>query len=144
MPFIKSKFMKRLFLLLTVAFTVFSCSLDDDNSPQYFTEFLPIDSVEIPDEFQLGEIYEIKLNYMRPNNCYRFYDFYFASEDNQRTVAIRDTFYEDANCSEEPVEAEVSFNFEVRYTGTYVFRFWQGQDDSGTDNYYIVEVPVVE
>lgn len=136
--------MKRLFYLFATVLTLSSCSLNDDNPPRYYTEALPIESVDIPEEFKLGEIYPITVYYTRPNNCYNFYNFYFDSEENQRTVAVVDTYFEDSSCIEESMEAESSFNFEVRYTGTYVFRFWQGQDDTGSDNYYIVEVPVVE
>jgi len=39
---------------------------------------------------------------------------------------------------------DVSFDFKVIYTGTYVFKFWQGKDVNGNDLYYIVEVPVEE
>ena len=136
--------MKRLVFLFAMVLTLASCSLNDDDAPRYFTEALPIESVEIPEEFKLGEVYQITVNYTRPNNCYNFYDFYFNSEDNQRTIAVVDTYFEDNSCLQETMAAEASFNFEVRCSGTYVFRFWQGQDDTGSDNYYIVEVPVVE
>lgn len=136
--------MKRIIWLFAAVLMMASCSLDDDNTQRPTYETLAIDSVEMPEEFQLGEIYEIKLTYTKPSDCYFFYDYYFAIDGNQRTVAIVDTVYENDNCSTEPVEEEISFNFEVRYTGTYVFRFWQGRDENGTDNYYIIEVPVVE
>jgi len=39
---------------------------------------------------------------------------------------------------------EVSFNFVCLYSGSYVFKFWQGVDVNDEDIYYIVEVPVIE
>jgi hypothetical protein len=39
---------------------------------------------------------------------------------------------------------DATFNFIVTSNGTYIFKFWQGEDDNGNDLYYIVEVPVVE
>lgn len=138
--------MKRLFCLFAlIALSFSSCSLDDNgDSPEFFVEALPIESVDIPDEFEFGRIYNITVNYTRPTNCYSFYDFYVGREDNQRTVVVRDVFFEGENCEEETLEVSASFDFEVRFTDTYVFRFWQGQDDEGNDQYLIIEVPVVQ
>ncbi|RIA08266.1 hypothetical protein OE09_0075 [Flavobacteriaceae bacterium MAR_2010_72] len=134
----------RKFIALCVLFvSLASCSLDDSNSNFYY-EILPIESVVIPDEFTLGETYEIKVSYLRPSSCYIFNDFYYQSNLNQRTIAIVTTVYEDISCTQAVELVEVSFNFIVNNTGTYVFKFWQGEDESGNDMYYIVEVPVVE
>ena len=121
-----------------------SCTITDDNNPTFQYEILPIESVNIPDEFVLGQVYTIYLTYIKPSGCYVFNDFYYVSELNQRTVAIINTVYTNTNCTEEEVSEEVSFNFIVNNNGTYVFRFWQGEDDNGNDLYYIVEVPVIE
>lgn len=137
--------MKRLFLLCVLALSFTSCSIDRDDSSDFYYEILPIESVDIPDEFTLGETYAIHLKYLRPSTCYAFNDFYYTSEANQRTVAIINTVYPNAACETLDNEmVDVSFNFIVNNTGTYVFRFWQGEDANGNDTYYIVEVPVVE
>lgn len=122
-----------------------SCSVDGDSSGNFYTEFVPIESVDIPTEFTLGETYEIHVKYLRPSACYIFNDFYYASELNQRTVAVINTVYPNQNCAALDNQiVDVSFNFLVTSNGTYVFRFWQGEDENGNDTYYIVEVPVVE
>lgn len=137
--------MKQLFLLCVLALSLASCSVDTDDSTDFYYEILPIESVEIPEEFTLGETYEIHLKYLRPSTCYAFNDFYYTSDLNQRTVAVINTVYPNAPCELLDNElVDVSFNFKVTNNGTYVFRFWQGEDESGNDTYYIVEVPVVE
>jgi len=136
--------MKKIFLLTVLSVALFSCSLDDD-SPKSYQEILPIESVNIPEEFEYGGVYEISMTYLRPSTCHVFNNFYYQIEGSQRTVAIISTVYTDQDCEalvDEP--AEVSFNFEVTSTEPYVFRFFQGTDESGDDTYYIVEVPVVE
>jgi hypothetical protein len=122
-----------------------SCSLDNDDSNDFYYEILPIESVDIPTEFTLGETYEITVSYLRPSGCYIFNEFYYTSELNQRTVAVINTVYPNRDCQTLENElVDVSFNFIVTSNGTYIFRFWQGEDENGNDTYFIVEVPVVE
>ena len=137
--------MKRLFLFCLLTFSLVSCGIDDGPTYNYNYEVLPIESVEMPTEFTLGQIYEIHVSYYRPSSCHVFYDFYYESELNQRTVAVINSVNVSQNCEvfeDELVEA--SFSFMVNNTGTYIFRFWQGEDENGNDTYYIIEVPVVE
>lgn len=137
--------MKQLFFLCILILSLASCSLGDDSTNDYYTEILPIESVEIPTEFTLGETYEITVSYFRPSGCHLFSDFYYASELNQRTVAVINTVYPNQACETlEDELVEASFNFKVTSNGTYIFRFWQGEDENGNDLYYIVEVPVVD
>lgn len=136
--------MRHLFILLILTFSLASCSLGDDGDDFYY-EILPVESVDIPSEFTFGETYEMHISYLRPSNCHVFNDFYYVSELNQRTIAVINTVYPNRGCEDlENNIVEVSFNFIVNNNGTYVFRFWQGEDDNGNDMYYIVEVPVVE
>ena len=136
--------MKKLVFLVLALVTLASCSIDDDSN-QFYNEILPIESVDIPEEFVLGKIYPITVKYIRPAGCYAFFDFYYSRDLNQRTVAVVNSVFPNQNCGlTEEAEVEATFNFKVTSNGTYVFKFWQGKDDSGTDLYYIVEVPVVK
>ena len=63
-----------------------SCSVDND-ATEFNLEVLPIDSVDIPTEFTLGETYPITVSYLRPSTCHSFKNFYYYKENNQRTVA---------------------------------------------------------
>jgi hypothetical protein len=137
--------MKKIIFLLLIAISFSSCSVEDDGPNDFYYEILPVESVDIPEEFVLGQTYEITVTYLRPTNCHIFNNFYYDSELNQRTVAVVTSVYPNNDCLvliDEAVEA--SFNFMVNSNGTYVFKFWQGEDENGNDLYYIVEVPVVE
>ncbi|WP_431133187.1 hypothetical protein [Psychroserpens mesophilus] len=137
--------MKKFLLLGVIMCSLWSCSPEKDDSLNFFYETLPVESASLPDVFEFGQIYEISMTYLKPSGCHLFNDFYYVSEDNLRTIAIINTVFPDQDCEtyENEIE-EVSINFQVNSFGPYVFRFWQGEDDNGTDTYYVVEVPVIE
>ncbi|AUS05271.1 hypothetical protein [Pseudotamlana carrageenivorans] len=135
--------MKRLIaLFLTIALFT-SCSVDEGTS--YHSELLPVESVNIPDEFEMGKTYPIEVFYYQPTSCYSFYNFYYKKHNNERTVAPSNLVIDSNNCeSTEDILVGNTFNFVVTGNGSYVFKFWQGKDDDGEDQYLVIEVPVVE
>ena len=136
--------MKRLLVLCLTLVLFASCSLDD-NSTDYSFEILPVESVDIPEAFELGEIYPITVSYLRPTTCHSFREFYYLKENNERTVAPVNYVFEQNNCEDlEESLVEATFNFIVTSNGSYIFKFWQGEDANGEDQYLIIEVPVVE
>lgn len=133
--------MKKL-LVLCLALIFASCSVDDD-STNYSFEVLPVESVDIPDEFVMGEVYPITVSYFKPSTCHSFREFYYLKENNERTVAPIDFVFEQNNCQDLTGELiEETFNFIVTSNGSYIFKFWQGEDVNGEDQYLIIEVPV--
>lgn len=123
---------------------MWSCTLSDDTD-NYNYEFVPIESVSIPDTFILGAVHTIVYTYYRPTTCHGFYDIYYVSEDNERTVAVINTVFDNSNC--EPLEdnlIEKTFNFKPLNTGTYIFKFWQGLDENEEDLYLVYEISVEE
>jgi len=136
--------MKKLLILLA-AFLIISCDIGSDNTPNFESELMSIESVDIPSEFTFGETYEITVFYTRPNDCYAFERFLTqAGADNTRIIAVIDINYLDEVCDNIPVSAEVSFNFTVTSTDTYTFQFFQGTSSNNEDQYLIVEVPVTQ
>jgi hypothetical protein len=136
--------MKRLFILSFILIVFGACNTNDEY-PHFNSEILPIDSVNIPTEFELGEVYPITVSYLRPTNCHAFDKLYYSKNTNQRTVAIIDYVFERDDC--ETLENEIvesTFNFIVNSNGSYIFKFWQGEDDQGEDQYLTIEVPVIE
>lgn len=123
--------------------TLMSCGVDDDFQSFHF-EIMPIESVEIPEEFIYGETYEIFMDYVKPTDCYVFTDFLYQIDDQERTVGIWNTVYTESSCMEGPETVTVSFRFFVTSLETYVFKFYQGEDEEGVDQYLIIEVPVTE
>jgi len=137
--------MKRYALLVFIFTFVFtSCSLDDGPENNFYLEVLAIDSVEVPEYFVQGETYEIFMTYTKPNSCYSFNDFIYEIDGQQRTVAVVNTVYANNSspCTGESEQITVHFNFFVTNNETYVFKFYQGQDEQGEDMYHYVEVPV--
>jgi len=123
---------------------LFSCSVSDDTPRSYF-EFLPIESVQMPDTFTRYQTHNIDLFYNLPSTCHVLNDIYYAINENQRTVAIVSEVYTASdNCQEISTEAETSFAFRPTELGTYIFKFWQGEDELGEDHYNVVEIEVVE
>lgn len=136
--------MKRLFLLFAIIGFFNSCSIDDNNPVRFETAYMPVQSVNIPESFMLGGTYEISMTYTAPNDCYEFNRFLYEVTGNVRTVVIENSVYTSNECNNISEIVQVSFDLVVTSNETYVFHFWQGRDNEGQDQYYVVEVPVVE
>ena len=134
---------KYLVILIVVFVSLSSCSVDDD-SPSFYFEIIPIESVEMPEEFVFGQTHEIFMDYIRPTNCHTFNNFLYEIDGQERTVGIINTVYPDDICEEDLETVTVSFIFKVNGLDTYIFKFYQGEDEEGVDQYLIIEVPVVE
>lgn len=135
--------MKKIVLFLIVITSVLSCSLEDD-SPTYTYSVLPVDSYVVPASFTLGQSYEIKLKYQKPTACHIYQGIYYEKNLNTRTIAIQTAVQNNQVCTQEvPPISEVSFNFTVSNTGSYIFKFYKGKDIAGKDIFEDVEIPVV-
>lgn len=135
---------KNLLFCLTLIFFS-SCSLNNDNTG-FSVEVLAVNSVDIPEAFELGETYPITISYLKPTSCHAFKEFYYLKENNERTVAPINYFFQNNNCEnlEKDNLTESTFNFKVTSNGSYVFKFWQGKDTNGESQFLIIEVPVIE
>jgi hypothetical protein len=97
----------------------------------------------VPQSFTLGQTYEIKLKYKKPSDCHSYQGIYYDKNLNVRTIGIQTAVLESTNCAPlttEPVE--VSFNFLVTNTGSYIFKFYKGEDANGQNIFEEVEIPV--
>lgn len=137
--------MKKLLFLILIAGTLVGCLPDDNNPPAFNFEILPMNSYEMPDEFEVGQTYQITVGFVKPNDCFNFNSFFFQAEGNERTIAVIAAIEEGLNCQPDPVLDEASLNFFVNGLHEhYIFKFWIGRDNNGNDMYTIVEVPVVD
>lgn len=135
--------MKKIVLFLVVITSFLSCSLDND-SPTYTYQVLPVDSYVVPASFNLGKTYEIKLKYQKPTSCHIYQGIYYDKNLNIRTIAVQTAVQNNQVCTLEiPPLSEVSFNFFVTNTGSYIFKFYKGEDAAGKDIFEEVEIPVV-
>ena len=136
--------MKKILILSFTLILMSSCSLDNDVQ-DFQLEILPIESVDIPDSFTMGQTYPITVSYLAPSTCHLFKEFYYDRKNNTRTVAIIDYKYLNTTCQDlENKLVEATFNFQVTNNGSYIFKFWQGEDEDGENQYLIIEVPVTD
>lgn len=137
--------MKKIILLLVVATTFLACSLNENDNVNYDYKVLPIASYTLPASFKFGEAKEIKLKYQKPSDCYFYQGIYYDKELNTRTIAIQVAVKKDHACiAILPAESEVSFNFLPTSLGTYIFKFYKGEDSAGKDIFEEVEIYVVK
>jgi len=134
--------MKRYILILITVFAFSACT-SNNNDTNYHFEYVPITDVNVPDEFLFGETYQITITYELPNGCYSFYSNDYIYENTSRiigTIAIVD---EESTCTQATVEGQYTINVQARQSEDYTFKFWQGTDNQGVDQYLIVNVPVI-
>lgn len=139
--------MKKLYyvVLMSFLFIFNSCSLDDGDQVTY--EVLPFETVALPQNFVLGETYEIEFTYLRPTTCHGYNGVLLRANDSTRTIAVSTFLVSNTGCEDlvDPDNiASNSFNFKVLYDQTYIFEIWKGKDSEGNDIYETVEVPVTD
>jgi hypothetical protein len=136
--------MKKIVLFVVLMTSLLSCSVDNDNTT-YTYSVLPVESYVVPTNFTLGKTYEIKLKYQKPTSCHIYQGIYFDKNLNIRTIAIQAAVPNNQICTQEiPPVSEVSFNFMVTNTGSYIFKFFKGKDAAGENIFEEVEIPVVD
>jgi len=136
---------KYYYILALITLILSSCDIQSDGTRPFRLEVMPITNVVVPEEFVLGNTYEISVSYTKPSDCYEFNDFLYTVEGAERSIAVVNTVYTaGSSCSADPSTAIADFDFTVSSTETHIFKFFQGTNDEGVDQYHIVEVPVVE
>jgi hypothetical protein len=136
--------MKKIALILTLVATLTACSLDNDQ-PNFHSEVIPVASYVVPEKFVLNKEYEIKLKYKQPTDCYSFTGIYYGKELNIRTIGIQTKVLDQANCKpldNEPLET--TFKFTATQEGSYVFKFYKGNDADGKNTFAEVTIPVIK
>ncbi|MGL2965348.1 hypothetical protein [Flavobacterium sp. XGLA_31] len=139
--------MKKIISLIVLVFLFNACSLDDSNTPKYTLELLPVESVEIPTEFSLGNTYPIIIHYKRPTTCHYYNGIYYekgtGDEINVRTIAVENAVLQSNGCQNLTDSiVDCSFNFMPTNTGSYIFKFWHGKDTNGNNTFLQYEIPV--
>lgn len=138
--------MKRLlFFAVALILTLGSCSLSDDGVNFHYAP-LEIVSVNVPDTFEFGQLYTIDVNILRPDDCTLTDEFdvrrSFTDTTQIRTIAAIGIILDKDECAEVNQEIQDSFDFEVRYTDPYIFKFYTGIDENDDPQFLEVEVPV--
>jgi hypothetical protein len=119
-----------------------ACDIGDDGVNYHFVT-LQITDVSMPESFDLNETYEIGVTLLVPNGCTQFEGFDIKSEATTvRNVVAIGTELDDLACTQVVSEVETTFEFICLYRGTYLFRFWTGENEQGVPQYLEIEVPV--
>lgn len=136
--------MKKLAMLLLFTVALNSCSPLDDNAPQYYLDVLPVESFTVPQSFDMDGVYEIKVTYKRPTDCYSYDAIYYEKSGDERTFGIQAKIFDSGNCkpvTENPIEVKFNFECTPGYK-RYVFKFYKGLDDNGDAIFEQVIIPV--
>ena len=132
--------LKRIFFVIFVVILFVSCS---DDSSDYHYELLETEDAVVPEEFQFGQIYDITVKYIVPDDCYIASDILYEYDETARNIAVISLVVDENSCETLEIEQELTVRVHALQTSPYIFRFWQGEDDNGEPIYLIVEVPVV-
>ncbi len=135
--------MKKALTIILSLILLGSCSLEDDGE-SIMQNLAPVQSVDLPDSFELGQTYNIEITYRRPTSCHTYSGLDVARNENIITIGIVNSYSStSSNCVETGnLEARVTINFVAEREDFYIFKFWQGKDSAGHDMFLIVEVPV--
>ena len=128
--------------IFLVGFCFYGCEIEPGENFHFTT--LSITAAELPEEFVLNQVYEIPVTLMIPDGCTSFEGFDSnVGIGNTRTVVAIGTVASDAACTQTIEMVEHSFQVSIIYTDTYVFRFYQGESESGEAEYLEFSIPVV-
>jgi len=140
--------MKKIVLFGLLIGMIWSCSKESVAGEDFHFEILPIRSVDIPETLMPNDVNRIIYRYNVPSTCHSYNDLYYIENGNQRTIAVVNLVTNSSGIDQPcqtlvEFEEERGFDFFVAPGFTsYVFNFWQGEDENGEDVYLTVEVPV--
>ncbi|MUH35075.1 hypothetical protein D9O36_04415 [Zobellia amurskyensis] len=132
---------------LACMLTIVSCSLDDDRVNFQYTP-LQITGASLPDTFELGRVYTVDVNILRPDDCTLLDQFdvrrSFTDTTQIRTISAVGIVLDKDECAALNDSLQDAFQFEVLYTKPYIFRFYTSDDSEGEPEFLEIEVPVKE
>lgn len=137
--------MRRIKIVFAFFLVTLFIGCSDDDETNFFYELVTVNEVSLPDQFNRGETYTIGVSYFRPTDCHSFTGFDYNRLGNERTVSVVNLVVDKGSCDNLETKdlVEVSFDFFVGQEDSYVFRFWQGKDENGDNQFLIVEIPVL-
>ncbi|KMQ68467.1 hypothetical protein ACM39_08115 [Chryseobacterium sp. FH2] len=123
-------------IVLGLFFT--SCNDDDDYQTIQSIDKVKIDSVRIVnDTMDVFTVQSIKTYSTYSSQCQGFYGYDYIHGNNLTRTVTAYKYLTDGNCAQNHVISS-QINFSPQQTGTYTFKFWNG------DNNWITKTIVVE
>ncbi|MEW7279631.1 hypothetical protein ABW636_13640 [Aquimarina sp. 2201CG1-2-11] len=133
--------MIHMFLVFFIVIVFTKCSDSDDTS--FFYELVPVDKVTVPEQFEKGKKYTITVYYTPPTNCYSFVGLDTEISKNEQTIAVVNLVVNKNDCMENSELLKTSFEFIAEEEKAYIFKFWQGKQTNGNNDYLVIEVPIL-
>jgi hypothetical protein len=132
-------------MVLAFGVTLTSCSDDDDYYDYDFSlEYVNVISADLPDEFIFGQTYRMNVTIELPNSCYYYYNQYdYFYEGTSRLIYPIAHVDEGVSCTPNSTETTFSIPVQALQNETYIFKFYQGEDEDGQDLFLTIEVPVI-
>ena len=136
---------KNYFFLISLLLVLFTgCSADDDPSEEPVAyEKVPVLSTNLPQQLTAGEKIILRLTYDRPTRCHFFSGLEFEDLKGTLYFGVVTSHKKNSECESEDLTASTSFEFTPEPVEFYIFKFWQGRNELGEDQFLTVEVPVV-
>ncbi len=138
-------------LLLLLVVGISACSPEGDRRLSFQVEFLPVESIEMPEYMSSGQTYQLKVYYKRPHDCH-YYDGFYTETDNQSQIlAVQTLVIQNATCESllnEPSEyAFYEFKCPLydelgTFNNVYEFKIYKGDDEEGRGVFETVQVPI--
>lgn len=136
--------MKRLLPVLALLLFL-SCSPDE---PTVAPELAPVVSVDVPETIEHGKTHDIEIVFELRTSCHRFAGFDITKEDDSNVIVFGVTTQFPTgrnNCTEaENLRDNVILNFVAEREDFYIFKFWQGHNAAGEDEFLIKEVAITQ
>ncbi|MBB4805318.1 hypothetical protein HNP38_000590 [Chryseobacterium defluvii] len=118
---------------------VISCDDNDDYQTIETVDKIKIDSVKIVnDTMDVYTVQSIKTYSTYSSHCEGFYGYDYVHSDNLTRTVTAYKYITNGPCAQGNYTAAGQINFSPQHTGTYTFKFWNG------DNNWITKTIVVE
>lgn len=134
-------------LLPGLALLLFLSCSPDDSAGSVMQELAPVVSVDLPETMIHGSTNDIKVVFERRTNCHRFagFDITHDNDSNVFIFGVTTTFQDRNNCTEAGnLQDNVILNFVAEREDFYIFKFWQGHNAAGEDEFLIKEVAIIQ
>ena len=139
----------RKLVVIALTLLLISCSVDNDSQITSY-ELASITSHDLPDEFVLGNTYDVRVDFVFPSDCNNFQALdarragTTSEERRQIYISVVTAVVENSSCTRDVIGASSSTKFVVTIDEErdYTFRFWKGQEGEEAI-YEEVTIPVV-
>ena len=124
-------------------FLVLASSCELDTGENFHFEPMEITGAEVPESFILNDSYVIEVSLLRTDSCTFFQGFdVFEEEGGVLNIVAIGSVLTNEDCKAVNDTLSSALNLTAIFNGTYLLRFYAGDDAEGAPQYLEFEVPV--